>query len=226
MTETYRVQLNRKTARLLGNLKAAFEGGRAITPDLHERDDVVIAREFGWKLRQIEGDWRPFGVQILEEYLRRLDEAIATGDVVVTPRHVLTATGIDSNTLSEIDRRVTRVQEIVEYLSISADLDLSLASLTDEELIDLDTWARLRRLNHKAPVEEARTNYFRWEIQARAKYREEHKLTASPRVPVHRGYTPLTALERAQFLRNWRKTMPEVENWSDEAILAGLFAGM
>lgn len=225
MAETYRVAINRKTGRMFSKLRDAFEGGRAITPDLHERDDVVIAREFGWRLRQVEGDPRPFVVQVLEEHIRRLDESIATGEVFVTPRHVLTRDGINDETLNVIDRRVARVQELLQVLDLTIDLDLTLASITDEELIDLEIWCRLRRLQDKAPVEEVHTRYFVWEIQARAKYRAEHNLTASPRIPEHRGYTPITALERAQFCRVWRKSIPDVDSWTDDDIQMAMFAG-
>lgn len=219
MAETYRVQLNKKTARLLSNLREAFEGGRAMSPDLQARDDVVIARELGWHLRQVEGDWKVFIIQLLEEYIRRLEEANVSGEVFVTPRHVLTRDGITGDTLNEIDRRVTRVREL------TVDLDLTLASLTDEELVDLDVWCRLRRLHDKAPVHEERTRYFRWEIEARAKYRSEHKLTASPRVPVQRGFKPLTALERAQFCRVWRRSIPDVDTWTDDDITLAILHG-
>lgn len=238
------IRLSAHTHDRLVSLARAFEGNYAIAPDLRARDDVLIARVLGWRLRQIDGNHYPFWRELFVERRRRETRAteaelfarengIDRGlrDVAHARQHLFTRTGITKETKQAIVliREVVSnaVQSLTDAEATGAPyaVEHTLLGFDDTTIIMLAIWVRLRRLEERAPVHESYPGYIVFEIEKRAEYREQHGLTASPRVPRQRSYGPLSALDRAQFRRNWRESIRDVDTWSDSAIAEAIMVG-
>lgn len=238
------IRLSAHTHNRLASLAHAFEGNYAIGPDLRARDDILIARALGWHLRQIEGNYQPFWKELFAERRRRETRATESErfaresgidrglpDAAHSRQHLFTRTGITKETkqaivqIREVVSSAVQALEEAESTGAPYAIEHTLLGFDDTTIIMLALWVRLRRLEERAPVTEDYPGYIVFEIEKRAEYREKHGLDASPRIPRQRSYGPLSALDRAQFRRNWRKSIRDVDTWSDSAIAEAVMVG-
>lgn len=238
------IRLSAHTRNRLVNLARAFEGNYAIRPDLRARDDVLIARALGWHLRQINGNYQPFWQELFAERRRRETRAAESElfarqsgidrdlpDAAHSRQHLFTRTGITTET----KQAIVQIREVVsnavqalidaEATVVTYAIEHTLLGFDDTTIIMLAIWVRLRRLEERAPVTEDYPGYIVFEIEKRAEYREKYGLDASPRIPRQRSCGPLSALDRAQFRRNWRRSIQDVDTWSDSAIAEAVMVG-
>ena len=244
MTQHVHVRVSMRNQRALLKLRDAFEGMIAERAAVRSRDDVLIATALGWYLRRIDEDYRPFFAAVLREYKRRRQHealstirAMRTGlnfglpDVYLSRNHLFTFSGITAETKGAIAEAAETVRAAIAGLQeagitwVDLALERELFGIDDTTLTLLVIWWRLRRLEEIAPVETPRPTVILFEIEQRGRYREEHKLFGSPRVPKQRSHGPLTCSQRITFRRNWRDSISDVDTWGDDAIMLAILHG-